>query len=329
MRYAILLLLCISSISNAASPDELRACAAKPSDAEKIACLNALVKALDPPNIGSPPPGSPAPNSRVVVYGDLAPAFPRSEVDVFEAPATISLARSDNRSSTDVSAAVIYHRYFGTQQDIGVYTGVGWFRTELGEGRSDVRSFIVGSEYIHGFASRIGGKQFASEWFATYSPSFSHERDIYKRETTDTYAFTAKLGRFYPFDGSDDERNTISLTAAMKSLQVRPESGPDRDALTADLGLILTYGVTDHIVFGASPTFYDYLDRPFGVDEGSDSYGKLWLRWDLDPNESGRFRPYLLLTRQFGDNPGETDWIPNQTSLALGISFDYEFRRKN
>lgn len=313
-----ILLLSLSSITVAATYEQLRRCADAMIDAEKITCLNALVEEAKPPRPGDAPKHPPASPNRFVVHGVLAPAFYDSGVDAFRVPATISLSRANNRSATDVNASAIYHRYFGENKNQGFFAGTGWFRKELGTSRTDARSLIVGTELIQGFES---GER-SSDWFALYTPSAIHRRDIYKKETTDIYALSASWGRFLPLGASADERNTFSIDAAIEASHLRPDSAPKRDALTASLGLKSTYGLTERLLLSAALSFYDYIDRPFGTNEGSDTYGQIALRWDLDPTKRGGFRPYVTIMRQFGAKPEDSTWIPNQTVLALGINFD-------
>jgi hypothetical protein len=330
MRNAtFLLFLTFPLLSFATSHTQLRECSIKSTDSEKLACFQKLVDESAPPRIDRPLPGTDPPLNRLVVHGELAPAFPWTDVDVFAVPATISIARSNNRSSTDVQAAAIYHRTIGTSEDNGLFTGIGWVRKELGEDRSDARTLILGAQFRRGTeTTNEYGERQAGDVFIEYAPFFSHSRDIYKKLTTDLYGLDASIGWYASFGARNDARNTFSINSSIESSQTRPDVGADRDALTASLGVQLTYGLTESVIISASPIFYDYLDQPFGTNEGSGVYGQLYMRWDLDPAKRTHFRPYLLLTRQFGKKPEDGTWIANQTSLALGVNFDKVFRAK-
>lgn len=315
-------ILLLSNPLSATTYEQLRACNSKSSDAEKIACFEQLTVAAMPAAPGSGTVAMPAPKTRYVVHGVLGPAFYDDDVDAFKTPATISISRADNRSSTDVNAAFLYHRYFGEFDNQGFYAGAGWFRNELGAKRSDARSLIIGAQL---FPSRVNADNLnegESAWFSLYSPSFMHRRDIYKRESTDRYSMSGTWGRFYPFGDSSDQRNTFSVLSTLESNHVTPDVGAKRDSLSAAVGLKLTYGLTEHLLFTASPNFYDYIDRPTRTEEGSNAFGELSLRWDLDPGKSTRFRPYVSLSRYFGTKPEDSTWIPNQTRLSFGVNFD-------
>lgn len=315
-------LLVLSSPLYATTYQQLRECGSKSTDEEKLACYDRLTKAAMPAAPGSGEPVPPAKLTRYVVHGVLEPAFYESGVDAFKTPATISFSRTDNRNSTDVSASFIYHRYFGEYENQGFYAGAGWFRNELGNKRSDARSIIVGAQLLPRRADDdviTGG---GSSWYSIYTPSFMHRQDIYRRESTDRYAFSGTWGRFYPFGNSSDQRNTFSVLSTVESIHVTPDEGAKRDSLSATVGIKFTYGLTENLLLTASPNFYDFIDRPARSEEGSGTFGEVSLRWDLDPGKSARFRPYVSLSRYFGTKPEDSTWIANQTRLAFGVNFD-------
>lgn len=318
----LVILLLLSGPIHATTYEQLRVCSSKPTDEEKLACFDQLTKAAMPVAPGSGKPVPPAKLSRYVVHGVLGPAFYDSGVDAFKTPATISFSRADNRNSTDVSAAFIYHRYFGEYENQGFYAGAGWFRNELGSKRSDARSIVIGAQLSPQRADDAVISDGGSAWYSIYTPSFMHRRDIYKRESTDRYSLSGTWGRFYPFGSSSDQRNTFSVLSMIESNHVTHDAGAKRDSLSATVGLKFTYGLTESLLLTASPNFYDFIDRPTRSDEGSGTFGEVSLRWDLDPSKSTRFRPYVSLSRYFGTKPEDGTWIPNQTRLAFGINFD-------
>lgn len=299
------------------SAEQLQACATEPDAVKALACFQELSKKAQPlpPDHPDEPPIAPAPVSRLVVQGELEPAYYRSTDDVFDDPATISLSRTNNSNAVDAAGAVVYEHRIGTFENHVVFGGVGWFRSELGEKRSDVRAVAVGGRFVQGLPS---------EWFAIWTPAVRYSRDILKKTTTDTYGVEVTLSNYDTLGGFLDDA-VLDYTVGLTSSQQRPDNLPNRDSLTGTFGFDFGMSLTEQLVFNASPRFYSFIDRPGQVDEGSAWYGDLSLRWEFDPETTRRFRPYLLLSRTFGTSPDDPEWIPNQTVLSIGVRFDDSF----
>lgn len=324
MRMSMLSLLIAAGFASeglAASTDDLAGCAAKPVDAEALACFRTLAAEPDVAPIDPTDTPPPSPAYAWLIKGDLSPSLYGDDISVHKDPAKLSLSRSDNDNAFDARAALVYQRYFGEFRTQVFYSGIAWSRVENGDKPSDARSISVGLNLLQ-------QDDEGDNFYATLNPSITHTTDIFKNEKTDRYRLASEFGVYALRRFVHGRRSSFWFEAALDSTHVRPEGGSKQDSLTASLGAHFVQKLTPRLYFEANPAFYNFIDAPGGAEK-RDWYGNVLLRWQLHDKDAKDFRPALTLSRTFGTHPNDATWIANQTVLALTISFDSHYRPRD